>query len=289
MGKSIGRRTILRALAILPAARISGALAASASHNAPYDFADPYDGLAAYTKVRARLDGARVAFWYTSHAIGQPVGAAPKLLFAHEGISFHRIRILPDRTLEAVFADCSYVLDPQTREVIDAFDNPYTKAINKPRHQQPMVAPKLNITPGQSVNATFTFPPAVTRDMRVRAPIISGDAVWFNDDILFFKPAGLEEDDLPAFLPQGAMAQTELVTYRARLSDVQNPALVSAPATFSITAFIPWSRWLEMSGEPGGILTRHMGRKLASLDEVPQWLRRRLDDEFPGYLTDPGF
>ena len=288
MSKSISRRQILGALGILPVVRIPEALAASASHNAPYDFADPYDGLAAYAKVRARLDGARAAFWYTSHAIGQPAGAAPELLFAREGISFQRVRIRPDRTLEAVFADCSYVLDPQTREVIEAFVNPYTKAVNKPRHQQPMVAPMLRITPEQAINTAFTFPPAVTRDMRVRAPIVSGDTVWFNDDILFFKPAGLEEEDLPAFLPQGAMAQTELVTYRARLSDVQNPALVSAPATFSITAHIPWSRWLDMSGQPGGILTRHMGRKLASLDEVPLWLRRRLDDEFPGYLTNPG-
>ena len=288
MGNEVSRRWILGTFAAIPMARIPFATAASDSHNAPYDFADPYDGLAAYAKVRARLDGAPAAFWYTSHAIGQPAGAPPRLLFAHEGVSFQRIRVLPDRSLEAVFADCSYVLDPQTREVIDAFDNPYTQKINRPRHQRPMVSPMLKITPEQALNTSFTFPPTVFRDMRVRAPIVNGDTVWFNDDILFYKPAGLEDAELPDFLPKGAMAQTELVTYRAPLRDVQNPALVSAAATLSITAHIPWSRWLDMGDQPGSILSRHMGRKLASLDEVPQWLRHRLANDFPDYLTNPG-
>ena len=43
-----------------------------------------------------------------------------------------------------------------------------------------------------------------------------------------------------------------------------------------------------MGERPGGILTRYMGHKLGSVDEVPEWLHRRLDADFPNYLTDPG-
>lgn len=261
---------------------------ASSTHNAPYDFSDPYDSLAAYAKVRARLDGKPAAYWYYSHGIAQPAGAPPKLLYAYEGVSFQQVRIREDRTLSAVFADCSYVLDPDTREVLDRFTNPYTGAVNTPRHQAAMVSPALHITPEQAINTAFSWPEGVFRDMRVRPPVISGDTIWFNDDVLFFKPANLEGDNLPAFLPKGEMAQTELVTYRALLSDVQNPDLVSAPATYAINANIPWKGWMEMGDRPGGILTRYIGRKLESIDEIPERLRARINQDYPDYLTNPG-
>lgn len=288
MNTHLQRRQLLTAFAALTMARVPAAFTASADNNAPYALSDPYDWLAAYAKTRARLDGGRAAFWYTSHSISQPENSPPQLLFVHEGVSFHQIRFLPDRSLEAVFSDCSYVLDPDTRKVMTSFNNPYTKAVNQPHHQQAMVAPTLRITPEQAINTSFNFPPAVFRDMRVRPPTVNGDTIWFNDDILFYKPAGLDEEGLPDFLPEGAMAQTELVTYRAKLSDVQNPNLVSAPATISISANIPWSRWLDMGDRPGGIFTRYMGRKLDNLGEVPQWLRRRITRDYPDYLNSSG-
>ena len=146
----------------------------------------------------------------------------------------------------------------------------------------------LRITPEQAINTAFHFPPSVLRDMRVRAPVVSGDTVWFKDDILFFKPAGLDREGLPDFLPDGEMTQTELVTYRAALGDVQNPELVTAPSTFSISALTPWSRWLEMGDRPGGILSRYVGRKLSSLDEVPPRLAAWIERDFPTYLSAPG-
>ena len=284
MNTILNRRQLLAACFASPIVGTRFAWGAAANHNAPYELSDAYDQLAAYAKVRARLDGQRAAFWYTSHSLSQPTGSPPRLLFLHEGVSFQQVRFLPDRTLEAVFYDCSYVLDPETRRIIDSFNNPYTNAVNKPRHQPAMVSPTLRITPEQAINTSFNFPAGVFRDMRVRPPIVNGNTIWFNDDLLFFKPAGLEEEGLPAFLPKGAMAQMELVTYRANLSDVQNSNLVSAPATLSITAKIPWSRWLEMGDRPGGILTRYMGRKLETLDEVPPWLRHRINSDYPDYL-----
>ena len=181
------------------------------------------------------------------------------------------------------------MLDPDTREVLESFSNPYTGTVNKPRHQAAMVSPALHITPEQTINTQFSWPDGVFRDMRVRPPIISGDTIWFNDDILFFKPAGLDGEDIPAFLPKGEMAQTELVTYQASLSDVQNPDLVSAFATYTINAHIPWHGWMDMGDRPGGILSRYMGRKLETLDEIPARLRDHINRDYPDYLTNPGF
>ena len=63
----LNRRHILGALLAAPGAGvlsdIGTAFAAGTGHNAPFDFSDPYDGLAAYAKVRGRLDGGLSAFW----------------------------------------------------------------------------------------------------------------------------------------------------------------------------------------------------------------------------------
>ena len=93
----------------------------------PYDFSNPYDWLAAYAKVRGRLDGGVGMYHYVSHIYGVPDGQVAQLMFRREGVSQHRMTIREDRTVDLQYVECNYTQHPVTGAVInDFYDNPLT-------------------------------------------------------------------------------------------------------------------------------------------------------------------
>lgn len=254
----------------------------------PYDFSNPYDWLTAYAKVRGRLDGGVGLYHYVAHVYGIPDGGVAQLMFRREGVSQHRMTVRDDRTIDLRYVECNYTQHPQTGALIDGFyDNPITGKLVPVQHQKPVPGPLVRINPTGGFNPDIEWEPPAAFVNRVGPPLFGDGRMFFNDDILMFRPADAEQ--MPTGNPRrGDVQLTEMITFSANTSDVQNPELLSAKSFAHIAANTPWSGWLDMDDVPGHMMMRYLAEKTTTPDEIPSWLRKRIEKDYPGFFTDPG-
>ncbi len=254
----------------------------------PYDFSNPYDWLTAYAKVRGRLDGGVGLFHYVAHIYGVPDGAAPQLMFRREGVSQHRMTVREDRTIDLRYVECNYTQHPETGALIDEFyDNPVTGSLVPVRHQSPVPGPLVRIGPTGGTNPDITWDPPAVFENRVGPPLFGQGRVFFNDDIVIYRPAS--DEPLPSGNPRTVDLQmTELITFSADIRDVQNPESLSAKSFAFIAADVPWSGWLAMEDVPGHMFMRYLAEKVETVDEIPSWLLKRINADHPEFFSNPG-
>jgi hypothetical protein len=254
----------------------------------PYDFSNPYDWLAAYAKVRGRLDGGVGLYHYVAHVYGVPEGDVAQLMFRREGISQHRMTVRNDRTIDLRYIECNYTQHAETGALIDEFyDNPLTGKLVPVRHQPPVPGPLIRINPTGGFNPDIKWEAPAAFVNTVGPPLFGDGRVFFNDDILMFRPGAT--DPLPTGNPRrGDVQLTELITFSVDIQDVQNPELMSAKSFAHIAATAPWSGWLEMDDAPGHMMMRYLAEKVPSTEEIPSWLRTRIDTDYPKFFTEPG-
>lgn len=285
------RRFLFRAAGV---AALSGAPAAWAQDRkdgplaGPYDFTNPYDWLTAYAKVRGRLDGGVGLYHYVAHIYGVPDGAAPQLMFKREGVSQHRMTVREDRTVDLQYVECNYTQHPETGALIDEFyDNPITGKLVPVRHQHPVPGPLVRIGPTGGTNPDITWEPPAKFENRVGPPLFGEGRVFFNDDIVIYRPAS--DAPLPSGNPRSVDLQmTELITFSADIRDVQNPENLSAKSFALIAADVPWSGWLEMEDVPGHMFMRYLAEKVETVENIPTWLTKRINGDYPKFFSDPG-
>ncbi len=254
----------------------------------PYDFSNPYDWLAAYAKIRGRLDGGVGMFHYVSHIYGVPDGQVAQLMFRREGVSQHRMTIREDRTIDLQYIECNYTQNAVTGAVIDdLYDNPLTGKLVPVRHQSPVPGPLVRINPTGGFNPDIEWEPPAAFVNPVGPPLFGEGRIFFNDDILMFRPG--DDEPMPSGNPRrGDVQLTELITFSAATRDVQNPELMSAKSFAFIAADVPWSGWLDMNDVPGHMFMRYLAEKTNSIEDIPNWLKRRIDEDHPEFFTEPG-
>ncbi len=254
----------------------------------PYDFSNPYDWLTAYAKIRGRLDGGVGLYHYVAHIYGVPDGQVAQLMFRREGVSQHRMTVRRDRTIDLQYVECNYTQHPVTGAVIDdLYDNPLTGKLVPARHQPPVPGPLVRINPTGGFNPDIEWEPPAAFVNTVGPPLFGEGRVFFNDDILIFRPGS--DEPLPSGNPRaGDMHLTELITFSADTREVQNPELLSAKSFAFIAADTLWSGWLDMADVPGHMFMRYLAEKIGSPDDLPNWLRRRIDLDHPTFFAEPG-
>ena len=278
---------------LLSAGLLSSSLSghAQAAKTADYNFHDAHDRIAAYVKVRASLDGKPRIYHYHADCFGIPDGGAPRLLFRREGMSVHRMMINADRSASLRYTECNYTLDNEGAP-IDTWTNPFTNAVVPVKNQAPAAGQKVLITPEGVTNPGMTLNPPSSSALLFSPPVISGGRIWFTDDIMFFRTSADAANFQMAMARPGDIQLTELITFEAALDDVQNPKLVSAPATATIGAVVPWMPWMGMKTAdgndiPGRMMLRYRCRKLESATELPAWLSARVEKDYPGFIANP--
>lgn len=78
-------------------------------------------------------------------------------------------------------------------------------------------------------------------------------------------------------------------THCALTRDVDDPALHSAPCSFTYSAIFGWLPWLLMGQAPGHVLWRANGMKLADLAPLPAPVRSGFDQRFPAIFAGTDF
>lgn len=241
------------------------------------DLDDPMDRLLALAKLRGSLDGEVVMWWMKGVRYGV-VNHRVSPMFGMLVGSFQRMKPLDDGTFILNMLEMGYFTSLETGEVLDTFTNPYNgKVVEVPEQRLGPYPVHL-----KSTGVVLPDDPAfgdVDLTTRVGPAIIQGDDVWLRDD------STVDVDsDHPMM---GKHTYNELVTYRGSLSDINNPALASAPAEIIFQSVTSWREWFQAEDVDGHTTARAAGAKINSLEEFPPEYLAAARERHPDIIADP--
>ncbi len=173
--------------------------------------------------------------------------------------------------------------DPATGKEIDSIINPWT---NKKVEIEPFGGSEpirvIYRAGGGDVEPERAAPPGYDMSNRILVgpAWVEGDDVWLrSDNVLRMEP----ED--------GAKGRTVQVndwsTYHGSLRQVADPAVISAPATWAFNDINTWPRSMDMGDLPGNSVARGYGRKVFSIDDMPDTWKTMMAERHPDILADP--
>jgi hypothetical protein len=244
------------------------------------------DALATYLRIRSRLDGKPVFYPYRGTIFGRPIGQSAVPLFDVEGFSWDRLSIIGPQHYRIDTVEAGYFLDLVSGRPLNEWINPLNGLSTMVKHYRSFahvevsdgkLKPILPATalPGAQFNATMGSPTTL------------GDRIWVHEDLIARfpnKPASSFAD--PREYNGTMLEAASLATWCASVADLHDSRRAFVPATLSYQTVGSWRPFMKMGDTPGVISWRMFGSKVATIDEVPAALRKRVLDEYPGFLTD---
>lgn len=253
------------------------ALPGLAANAAPaLDWAKPETQMQALIKMRGALDDRLVI----SFLEGVYYGVMDSRLTPLYGLSAGLFRTYASRDdggYDYVNFELVFVTDLETGDLLTEFKNPYSGKTGKP--PQTRLGPtKLTITPMRDVVRAGPGQSAVTFH-RFRPAHIVGEDVWITEEAAVVAPAPMN------------FAFNEVLTYRAKLADLSDPALKHVPTDVHFTPVIGWRPWQGMEGHEAAarshVTGSCAGRVVTSLNELPARYLRWAEEFHPDVVKDP--
>jgi hypothetical protein len=107
---------------------------------------------------------------------------------------------------------------------------------------------------------------------------VIGDRVFLATQSIESSPMPGGGEDAPTLYTNSFM------TFSARLDDIQNPDLASAPVHAQLQNKNAYTPWLNMGDTPGGTVVRGYGTKVGSLDNLPSGVLEGFEKHIPEIL-----
>lgn len=247
-----------------------------ASNNLDPD--DPESLLRALVKLRGSLDDSLVVWWMKGVRYGV-MDDTLKPLFNMLTGGFQTYRAVPGEGFEVRMLEVGYFTDLETGEPLDTFRNPYTGAELEVPEQRLGPYPLMLTTNGVQLSEG-TGIGDIELQSSIGPAIIEGDDIWIREDAI-----AKVDSDHPMM---GKHTYNELVTYHGRLSQIDNPALNSVPATVTYQSVTSWREWFQMKDMGGHTTARAAGRKVSSVEEMPADYLAIARERHPQIIRDPG-
>ena len=236
-----------------------------------------------WLKALGRLDDGRVYWWFTGVTYGLTPEAGLQPLFRHENFSFGPYRRTGEQRHESVMEDIVFYRDLDNGGLLRELTNPYTgetvavievlsNAIN---NFYDIDGKSGFIADGQEIIQPL--------DLEFTA---AGHDLWMKRSLDWSLPNPIDPSDYPLAY-SGPMIRMQMETHlRVDREAVTNPDTQSVAASASYEAITPWFPWLHMGSRPGHLVTRAVGFKLASYQDLPADVFRLAEERFPGCVTE---
>lgn len=210
-----------------------------------------------------------VPWWYTGRIYAQIGDQAPEHLLNLEGTEIYWVREMPDGSFSISGRTLTFFRDKDSGAMIREFANPFTGET---------VIVEANRLGGQDGSIYAAAGWRFTSDGMAGDGIQpwrfewhrSGDLAWFTSS------------RFSRVLPQPWL---ESMTVFCSLDTLLDSSVHNLPTHFTSTYLSPWPRWLDMGDRAGHLVWHSSGKKLASIDEIPDEYRRRVEQEHGGVLT----
>ena len=260
-------QTVLAAAAICA----TGTVAACADESK--SFADsPQARLDALAKLRGSNKKEPVIWWLDGTLYGV-VDQVPTPLWHMETVSFGSWEKTESGEYLMKHRELSLRKDFETGELLEEIENPYTGERLKSEHKPFVPVPLLLSSNTARVPEGVNFPATFVHD--IQTPTIAGNDIWIGEDMYA---------EIPAFQP-GAKPwrANDINTYQGALDQVLDDGVTSADAKMVYQGMYSWRPWLNMGNIEGQHVARMAGKKLRSIDDIPESYRTA------AALVDPEF
>ena len=220
---------------------------------------DPFDHQRqSYRILRNLHDDADVLFWYHFTMFTVMAGRRPEPVVRWEGIEFSHHRKLADGVYRIHGHNLSFPRDLRSGRWTDAVENPITGE----QGQVPPMA--LTEDPGY----VYTPDGVIPLDNPDASPRIRIEQFLIEDDLVKIEQVRLP----PASWPATFVETSSNWSSRELFEDTDLPSL---PAGTAGGYIFPWPTWLNMGDRPGHMFATWHGRKLTSVEELPEEFLQR--------------
>ena len=232
-----------------------------------------------HRKLLYALDERPVFWWKRGTKYGVIDGEAIPMwnmwVFFVQRVVSHREGSFDVASLEAV-----YLTDLDSGDLLDTWHNFYTgETLPVPGR---LMGPETQTfrKNGSSIAATPLPGLEIERTHTLGPATVVGDDVWLSFD----SSAIVARTNL-ADKPQFRI--NDLETFNAKLGDILDPDVMSAPASATLHLISSWQGWLNMGDRPGSQVTRLIARKTFDFENIPDQLQDLMKSTYPEIVSDP--
>lgn len=224
----------------------------------------------------ARADGKDMIFTIRGWAYSFIPGERPKKLFGLDGYNIRRRVETPEKdgffiaTREVVF-----YTDPKTGEIIDEWNNPWTKEKNEVfQIANDPVNFRIRVRDGKYYGVTKNG----KREFGELGPPedFGGYFVWTSDVFPFYPLGGFEKN-------YTASEMFDFYVPKKYLYNKEKPKNVYV----SWTRVGPWLPWMKMQKHEGMMVYHARSELIYDWNKLPEKVKARVEKDFPEYKTAP--
>ncbi len=252
-------------------------LAGCATAQDRLSFDDPDDVVEMMRKIWCSTeDGVVKTFYWEGDVFARRQGEADKRIFSVQGMNIRQCGDHEHETRGAGAKTTSreilLYLDPDTKEVLGSWDNPWTGETVEVMH-----------VANDPVNGGF-YPIGRGGPTTWMGNVI-GDK-WsssFTVPLFYTNPLGGEYQTEVG----GTYHATEMFSFFGDVDEITDPATDSVPAHVNWVRISGWLPWMNMGGREGSLYFSTHGRKLDSFDQLTETMKTQIATRYPEYNAPP--
>lgn len=248
--------------------------------------ADTIDATTAegYLKVMRKMtcsavDGEPVTYTWAGKVYSRVPGERDRHLFNVEGMNIRQCGSVddPERGPGYVFVsrEIMLYLDPETNEVLQEWENPWTGETLKVWH--------VANDPVNGRGPTFaTNSDGSMKELSLRE--ING--TWFSATevpLFYTNPMGGDYQEYVG----GTYHATEIFDFNGDMAELMDDSLDVAYPIVSWVRISQWLPWMKMGGRHGNLYFNAVGKKLESFDQLPAVMLEEIAQNYPDYTAPP--
>ena len=271
-------KPILLAAGLVACAMLSGGAPAEAR---TLDPANPQDALEISKRLQCGTSADEPAVYHWSGNIyGRSPGLRDKLLFKGEGMNIRRCVEVDDpargKGWRLISREIMLMLDPQTGEVLNQWENPYTGETVEVMH---IHNDPVNGRPNFAVGADGK--PFTLGSLREAGPYVF---MPFEAPLFYTNPLAGDYQEYVG----GEYHAMEIFDFGAIKSELYDSSTPTAYPMISWVRLSAWAPWMKMGSRPGQMVFNAMGRKLpGGFAELPAVLKDEIRANYPIYEQAP--
>lgn len=243
--------------------------------NPKLDLSDPATGLEAFAKLRGSTAHENVYQVYSGNIFQAVNGEVPRPVIGFWGLQKTLWRPDGDGGYYSTDYDLGLYVDPDSREVLDTWDNHLTGKSNDVMHYRS--GPSEDHASLTKENAN----PAPYTDMWQ----VTGDHVTHEFTLARERKNLLQPDEYPLGSTGPRFLTSMSYTLMGRMSELADPTVSKVPCSYLWSYIAPWPPWMEMGQRDDFVVWRWVGHKVMSETDIPDDLIAAAEKVWPGYTT----
>lgn len=238
------------------------------------DLRTPDGGLKGLIKARGSLDGNDTVTWFNGTTWAWVPGQQQRPVFAFEGYNVARV-VEAEGGFDLLTREAVFYIDLASRQPLEKFANPFNE---------------------RTVEVVHIWNDPVNQQLRAdgpRGPFLlpitdCGEESVITLDVYLTYPSPLTRAEFPENAQSDIYQAAELFQFFTKRADLEDDAVLDAPARVSWTRIAPWLPWMEMADRPGQLVYHGQGYKLpGGFGSLPAWIQDRVTASKPEFATAP--